>query len=91
MRPPLLTQCFNLDVHLYYVAIQNVVYGCGNVLQTAAESSDTPPIHCAQHVQQYVNPASCRLTMRPHSNGELRQQVQDAWDNLMQDVILAPL
>ena len=36
-------------------AIQNLVYGCGNVPQITAESSDTPPIHCAQHEQQSVN------------------------------------
>ena len=54
-QPPLLTQCLDLDVHLYYAAIQNLVYGCGKVLQIIAESSDTPPIHCAQHVQQSVD------------------------------------
>ena len=31
------------------------IYGCGNVPQTIAESSDTSPIHCAQHVLQSVN------------------------------------
>ena len=52
---PLLAQCTDFDVHLYYVTIQNVVYGCENVPQTTAESSDTPPIHCVQHVQESVN------------------------------------
>ena len=70
-RPPLLTRCVYLDVRLYYVAIQNLVYGCGNSPQTTAESSDTPPIHCALHVQhsEYVHPASFKPTMRPCSNG----------------------
>ena len=36
------SQCVNLDVCLYYVAIQNLIYGCGNVPQTTAECSDTP-------------------------------------------------
>ena len=34
---------------------ENLVYGCGNISQTTAESSDTPPIHCAQHVNQAVD------------------------------------
>ena len=51
-------QCFDLDVCLYYVVVQNLVYGCGNVPQTTAESSDTPPIHCAQHMQQSVDMCS---------------------------------
>ena len=54
-RAPLLAQCVDLDVHLYYTAIQNLVYGYGNVPQTTAEISDTPPIHCAQHVQQSID------------------------------------
>ena len=49
-QPLLLAQCVDLDMCLYYSAIQNLVYRCGNVPQTTAESSDTPPIHCAQHV-----------------------------------------
>ena len=55
MRPPLLAQCFEFYVRLYYAAVKNLVYGCGNVPQTTAEKTDTPPIHCAQHVQQYVD------------------------------------
>ena len=55
MRPPLLIQCADLHVHLYYAAIQNLIYGYGNVLQTTAKSSDTSPTHCAQHVQQSVD------------------------------------
>ena len=47
--------CVNLDMHLYYPAIQNLVYRCGNVSHTSAETSDTPPIYCALHVQQSVN------------------------------------
>ena len=53
--PPLLAQCVELDVHLYNVAIQNLIYGCGNVSQTTAESSNTLSIHCAQHMQQSIN------------------------------------
>ena len=54
-RPPLLAHCFDFDVHLYCAAVQNPVYGCGNVPQTTAEGRDTPPKHCAQHVQQSVD------------------------------------
>ena len=54
-QPPLLAQCIDLDVRLYYVAIQNLVYRHGNVPQITAENSDTPPIHCAQHVQQSID------------------------------------
>ena len=39
----------------YYTAVQNLIYGCGNVSQTTAECSDTPRIHCDQHVQQFVD------------------------------------
>ena len=34
------------------------VYGWGNVPQTTAESSDTSPVYCAQHVQQSINMSS---------------------------------
>ena len=51
----LLAQCVDLDVHLHYAAIQILVHGCGNVPQTSPESSDTTPMHCAQHVQLSVN------------------------------------
>ena len=54
-RPSLLAHCVDIDVRLYYLAAQNLVYGCGNIPQTTAESSDTPPILCAQHVQQSVD------------------------------------
>ena len=53
--PLLLAQYLNLDVHLSYVAIQNLVYKCGNVPQTTAESGNTPPIHHAQYMQQSIN------------------------------------
>ena len=53
--PLLFVQCIDLDVCLYYAAIQNLVYGCENVPQTRAESSDTPPIYYAQHVQQSID------------------------------------
>ena len=52
---PLPAQCVDLDVCLYYAAVQNLVCGCVNVLQTTAECSDTPPIYCTQRVQQSVN------------------------------------
>ena len=52
---PLLAQCVDLDVRLYYAAVQNLVYEHGNVSHTTAESSDTSPLHCAQHVQQSVD------------------------------------
>ena len=54
-QPLLFAQCDNLDICLYYVAVQNLVYGCGNVPQTTAESSDIPLIHSAQYVQQSVD------------------------------------
>ena len=57
-RPPLIAQCVDHDVRLYYDAVQNMVYGCGNVPQIIAESSDTPPIYCAQHMQQSVGKPS---------------------------------
>ena len=50
--PLLLAQWVNLDMRLYYMTIQNLVHGCGKVLQITAEGSYTPRIHCAQHVQQ---------------------------------------
>ena len=86
--PLLFTKCVNLDVHLCYAAIQNLVYGCGNVPQTTAESSDTSLIQCAQHVQQSVDMyihLPTGLQCDPAQIVELRQHVQDAWDNLLQD------
>ena len=38
-------------------------YGCGNVPQTTAKSSDTAPTHCAKHVQQSVDMSSQLPTM----------------------------
>ena len=38
-----------------YAAVQNLVYGCGNVPQTTVESSYATPIHCAQHVHQSID------------------------------------
>ena len=77
-------------MHLYYDAVQSLVCGCGNVPQTTAESSDILPIHCAQNVQQSINmcihlPAGLQCDLVQMA--ELRQQVQDAWDNLLQDDI----
>ena len=60
-RPSLLAQCFDHDVHLNYAAVQNLICGCGKVPQAIAESSDTPPKHCVQHVQQSVD-MSIQLT-----------------------------
>ena len=70
MRPLPLTQYIDLDVHLYYMAVQILVYRCGNVPQTTAGSSDTPLIHCNMcRIHRYVHPASRRPTMRPRWNG----------------------
>ena len=38
-RPPLLAQCVDPDVRLYYAAVQNLVYGCRNVPQKLLKSS----------------------------------------------------
>ena len=54
-RSLLLAQCVDLDVRLYYAAVQDLVYGCGNVPKTTDESSDTPPIHSAQLVHQSID------------------------------------
>ena len=54
-RPSLLAQCVNVDVRLCYAAVQNLVYLCENVPHITAESSDTPPIHYTQHMEQSVN------------------------------------
>ena len=89
-RPPLLAQCVDLDVHLYYMAVQNLVYRCGNVPQVTTESSDTPQIHCVQHVQQPLSKSiqlPAGLKCIPIQMAKLRQQVQDAWDSLSQDDI----
>ena len=37
------------------MAIQNLVYVCRHVPQITTKSSDTPRIHCAKHMQQFVN------------------------------------
>ena len=55
-RPPLIAQYINLDMRLYYVANQNLVYVCGNVPQTTTQSSDTLLIPC---VNMYINPSIC--------------------------------
>ena len=70
--PLLLTQNVDPDVCLYYAAIQNLVFGYGNVPQTTAENSDTPPdILCptCAAICRYVHPASHRPTIRSCSNG----------------------
>ena len=85
-QPLLLTQCIDLDVHLYYAAIQNLVYRCGNVPWTTIESSDTAPTHCAQHVQQSVdmsNQLPTGLQCNPNQMAEHVQQeyvfISGAW------------
>ena len=90
MQLPLLVKCVNLDVHLFYVAVQNLFYGCGNVPYTTAESSDMPPLHCAQHVQQSIDMSIQLpegLLCDPIQMAELQKQVQDAWHSLLQDDI----
>ena len=79
VRPLLLAQCVDLDVRLYYAAVQYLVNRCGNVLKTSVEGSDTPPIHCAQHVQHYVNifiQLPPGLQCDPVQMAELGQQLQ---------------
>ena len=86
----LLAQRVSLDVRLYYAAVQNLVYGCGNVPQTTAKSSDPPQLHCAQHVQKSIDitiQLPSGLQCDPVQMAELRQQMQDTWDNLSQDDI----
>ena len=64
--PPLLAQCVDLDVLLYYAAVQNLVYGCGNVPQTTAESSlHSTDTLCptSAGIRRYVHPASRGPTM----------------------------
>ena len=85
-RPPLLAQCVDLDVFLYYAAVQNLIYGCGKVPQTTSESSDTPRIHCVQHVQQFVDMSiqlPARLQCDPVEMAKFVQQeyllVDGAW------------
>ena len=53
--PPLLAQCVDLDVRLYYADVRNLVYENGNVPQTTAEISDTSSTDFAQLVQQSVD------------------------------------
>ena len=81
-QPLPLAQCVNLDGHLYYMAIQNLVYGSGNVPQTTAVSSYIPPIHCVQHVQQSIQLPS-GLQCDPIQMAEVVQQeyrfVDGAW------------
>ena len=79
---PWLEQCIDIHVHLYYAAVQNLIYRCGNVPQITSESSYTPPIYCTQHVQQFVDmsiqvPAG--LQCNPVQMAEFQQQVQVAW------------
>lgn len=76
-RPPLLAQCVDRDVRLYYVDVLSLVYGCGNVPQTTAESSDTPPTHCAQHDKREItcSPEPARTIAKLHQN------VEGAWEN----------
>ena len=53
-RPSLLAQCVDLDMHLYYVAVKNLVYECGNVPQITAEISDTHRLIVQQSVDKSI-------------------------------------
>ena len=89
-RPPLLAQYVNLVLHLYCVAVQNLVYGCETDPQASPESSDTPLIRCVQHshlsIDMFIQ-LPVGLQCNPVQMAKLRQQVQDSWDNLSQDDI----
>ena len=52
---------------LYYAVVQNLVYGCGNVPQTTAESRDTSPTHVQQSVDMFI-PFSRRPAMQSRSS-----------------------
>ena len=59
-------------------------------LKTTAERSDTPPNHCAHHVQQsFVMSIQLPAGLQCDrvQMAKLRRQVQDAWDNLSKDDI----
>lgn len=63
-RPLLFTLCVHLGVCRYYVAVWEPGLWGGNALQVSAGNSDTPQIHCAEHVQQSID-TSIRLPMGP--------------------------
>ena len=46
-QPLLLVLSINLAMHLYYTAVQNLVYGCGNVSQTTKHTTVTLHPTCA--------------------------------------------
>ena len=73
----------DLDMHVYFMAMQHLGYRCVNVPQTTAESSNT-------HVQQSVDMSilfPTGLQCNSVQMAKLQQQVQDAWGNLLQDDI----
>ena len=72
-RPLLLAQCVDLDVRLYYVVVQNLVYGCGNVPQVTTERSDTPSILLQQSVDRSTQ-VSAGLQCDPIQMAEVVQQ-----------------
>lgn len=51
--PLLALQCVDLDKHLYYVAIQNLVYRWSNVHLHTVGNIIKPPTHYAYHMQQF--------------------------------------
>lgn len=51
--PLLPLQCVDLDKHLYYVAIQNLVYRWSNVHLHTVGNIIKPPTHYAYHMQQF--------------------------------------
>ena len=77
-RPALLTQRVVLDVCRYYAAVQNLVYGCGNISQTSAECSNSPPIHYAIHLQYISIQLPAGLQCDPVQMAEVVQQEYDA-------------
>ena len=60
-------QCVDVDVCLYYAAVQILVYRGGNVPQVTAKNTSTPPIYCAQLVKKFVD-ISIQLPARLQSD-----------------------
>ena len=82
-RPPLLTQCVDLDVGLYYAAVQNLVYRSGNFPQTTADTLCPTCAESSYMSTQLPAGLQCDLIQM----AKLQQEMQDAWDNLSQDDI----
>ena len=66
-QPTMLAQCVDLYVRMYYAAVQNLVYGCGNVPQTTRMKRHTTDTLCPTCAA--IHPTSSRPTIRPCSNG----------------------